>query len=316
MSDGGASILQATAAMLFEVGDYGSALVLLLQTLAKQEAAFGMEAIETAETVYMIGRCYSEMMWEDQEVRKWHERSLRLTEKHVGADHVATARILICIGSTYVEDEWTKALSYCRLAIARIETATSPEEYTETHADALRDIGRAYAYRALKEGIFPVMLPTIPRLLWFFLLLCITAEGAFRTIVSIRRGAANFTDPNFLLPVLYTAVLLYAIASFPRSWRRAKQSIRYLKQSLLLHEAVQGARQDATVEVLADLSVMYREIFQSRKSMLLQLQVLEIQDRKRGPLSSEAGDNCFKIATAHFHDGRYSQAATYYKRAT
>jgi hypothetical protein len=43
--------------------------------------------------------------------------------------------------------------------------------------------------------------------------------------------------------------------------------------------------------------------------------VLEIQDKTRGPLSSEAGDVCFTIATAHFHDGRYSQAATYYKRA-
>jgi hypothetical protein len=278
MSDGGASMLQATAAMLFEVGDYGSALVLLLRTLAKQEAAFDMEAIETAETVYMIGRCYSEMMWEEQEARKWHARSLRLTEKHVGADHVATARILICIGNTYIEDEWTKALSYCRLAIARIEAATSPEEYTETHADALRVIGGAYGCRAMKEGVLSlVLLPTVPRLLWLFLLLCPTVEGVFRIVVSIRRGAANFTDPNFLLPVLYTAFLLYVIASFPRCWRRAKQSIRYLKQSLLLHEAAQGARQDATVEALADLSVMYRGIFQSRKSMLLQLQVSGLQ---------------------------------------
>jgi tetratricopeptide (TPR) repeat protein len=318
MSDGGASMLQATATMLFEVGDYRSALALLLRALAKQEAAFGMEAIETAETVFMIGKCYNEMMWEEQEVRKWHERSLRLTEKHVGADHVATARILICIGNTYIADRhWTKALSYCRLAIARIEAAPSPEEHADTHADALCGIGGVYGCRAMVEGFLSMFwAPAVPRLLWLFMFLYLLAEGVFRIVVSMRRGAASFTNPNFLLPVLFTAVVLYVIASFARHWRRAKQSIRYFKQSLLLHETAQGARQHATAEALSLLSTMYRGVFQNRKSMELELQVLEMHDKTRGPLSSEAGDSCSAIATAHFHSGRYSQAATYSRRAT
>jgi hypothetical protein len=173
LDDGGASVLHGVGVMLFEVGAGDDALLLLDQALEKRMAIYGEEAIEIAETVYMIGQCHSKADIADEEIysindghkiaterltgltvrtadtsaitdsksKGCYELALRVTEHHFGVDHVATARYLITISKSLKEK-----LKYCRRGIALIEAAESPDKYSGTHADALFEIGSAYGW--------------------------------------------------------------------------------------------------------------------------------------------------------------------------
>jgi tetratricopeptide (TPR) repeat protein len=140
--DRGMAVLHAVGCMLEEVGDYQAAQVKLEAALAKGEAAFGEGAFETAETVYMLGKCHVKTDGEDM---AWFERSLRMSEAQHGKEHAATARSLVGIGWSYVSDgnqfedesRTAKGLECLHLAIARIEATDCPLDHADAHADAL-----------------------------------------------------------------------------------------------------------------------------------------------------------------------------------
>jgi tetratricopeptide (TPR) repeat protein len=329
LSDGGASLLHAEGLLLFDAGDYDGAVLPLEQALTKEEAVHGEEAIEIVESVYMLGQCH----WkrgEQQKSKECYKRGLRVTEQHYGAEHVATARLLVGISRSYPlknnKDQYTgtKAVDYCRRAIALIEVAESPDEHSDTHADALYEIGRAYHARAWSVGDGWVLggrlslpgLHPIVRLGWF--LFCIVAFPV--GIISIVTG----TDINDGTPmstssyIVCTSVAIFGatiIAAFALHRWRTNQAIGYYQQSLQLRESEYGQQHITTADALRSLAKAYRELFQPAKAMRLQLQVLAIEDRTKGPLSAEAGATCRNIGNDHFTSCRFSQAATYFKRA-
>jgi tetratricopeptide (TPR) repeat protein len=145
--DRGMSVLHAVGCMLDEVGDYQAAQVQLEAALGKGEEAYGEGAFETAETVYMLGKCHGKT--EGQSLA-WLERSLRMNEAQHGKEHVATARSLVGIGGSHLavglggdkdEAKTAKGLECLHLAIARIGAADCPSDHADAHADALYEIG-------------------------------------------------------------------------------------------------------------------------------------------------------------------------------
>jgi tetratricopeptide (TPR) repeat protein len=151
--DCGMAVLHAVGCMLEEAGDYQAAQVQLEAALGKGEAAFGEGAFETAETVYMLGKCHG---LTDGEGMVWYERSLRMSEAQYGKEHAATARSLVGIGAIYVtlgiqqykdEATTTTGLECLRLAIARIEAADCPADHADAHADALYEISTMHCYK-------------------------------------------------------------------------------------------------------------------------------------------------------------------------
>jgi tetratricopeptide (TPR) repeat protein len=201
LSDGGASLLHAEGVLLFDAGDYDGAVLPLEQALTKEEAVHGEEAIEIVESVYMLGQCH----WkrgEQQKSKECYKRGLRVTEQHYGAEHVATARFLVGISRSYPlktkNDVYTgtKAVDYCRRAIALIEAAESPDEHSDTHADALYELGRAYHARAWSAldgwtlgggGSFPFFHPVL-RLGWFLFGIVVFLSVITSIVIGIVTG--------------------------------------------------------------------------------------------------------------------------------
>jgi tetratricopeptide (TPR) repeat protein len=349
LTDCGASVLHAVGVMLFEVGDYDGALVPLGRAMAKQEAVYGEEAIEVIETGFMLGQCHSKMgllsrhtsIKDDfvtgkcgrkclnnkenvdliqkregyyertlQKSKEYYERTLRVTEQHYGTDNAATARCLVGISKSC---KWTKAMEYCRRAIALVKAAESPDDHADTHADALYEIGRAYYARAqvvLGGDLSGPSLHPILRLVFIFIF------AVFFAYLIVTLGVAADQGPWFAAAYYFVIICCgLLIASFPLSVWRTQQAVDYFQQSLKLRESKHGTYHITTVDALRSLAKAYQELFQRAKATRLQLQVLDIEDRTQGPLSGEAGQTCDNIAMNRYHSGNFLQAAIYYKRA-
>jgi tetratricopeptide (TPR) repeat protein len=380
----------------------------------------------------------------DGKSKGYYERALSVTEQHYAADHVATARHLVGISRSYLaatsaslcsknrELIWvytgTKGLGYCWRAIALIEAAETPDEHSDTHSDALYEIGRAYHMRAsslctpmwegdiaacedgglcaflmrTKRGILGRSWHSSLRLLWPLFVIfglavifngdgrktpcnifnateeeCDDTElrddtppdpvtrGIFLAVIAIIFAAfiascspampgGGFSFPRFQPAVRYWMFFFYTlnfiicinpiitntnsdgtplttslyiiytgsaivsvsyIASFPVHRWRTKQAVGYYQQSLKLRESKHGQDHITTVDTLRSLAISYRELFRPVKAVQLLLQVLDIEDRTKGPLSAEAGDTCWNIGRRHYDSGRFSQAAAYFMRA-
>jgi hypothetical protein len=320
LDDGGASVLHDVGVMLFEVGD--GALPLLEQALAKQEAVYGKEAVEIVETVYMIAKCHSRTDAVDLETgvtlggksKECYELALRVTQQHFGVDHVATARYLVGISRSYA---WKEKVGYCRRAIALIEAAKSPDEYSDTHADALHQIGIAYEWKAAKYAmasadeyywLYVLFIHLV--LVLFFVLITEVIKHQTRWDHGLRLGS-----PGEVFGCGSLFVFPFLIACFALHRWRINQAVGNFHQSLQLRESKHGQHHVTTAETLHSLAEAYRMCLKPVKAMQFQVQVLKIEDRSKGPLSGEAGKTCRDIGLTHYCSGRFLQAAKYFKRA-
>jgi tetratricopeptide (TPR) repeat protein len=246
--DGGASILRAVGWMVYECGDYAAALGLLEKALVKGEAAYGAEAMEIADTVYMIGRCCSKMAREDSEGvgEEWFERDLRIQTQEHGEEHASTARSLLGgIGKIRHGKGWDEEpLASCEVAIQRIKAAERPEDYADDYADALGLIGNTHS--------------------------------------------AILTDRGCL------------------EWSHRSVEVR---------EAKHGRDHVLAAGALGNMAVAYGKLGDTERGMGLNLRVLGIQERAKGPLSREAGITCSNIGTAYENVGNYAEMASWCKRA-
>jgi tetratricopeptide (TPR) repeat protein len=241
--DCGASVLHSAGRMLFDVGDYAAAIKSLMQALTKQRTAFGEEAFETAETVYMIGQCHNYM--ESSEAMQWYMLSLRLDQAHSGSDHVATARSLVGIGNTHrMACEYTKSIEYCNLAIVRIKHAKCAANYIDVHADALQVIGAIHNARVQKH------------------------EGLDCSMRSVQ-----------------------------------------------VRESKHGPDHASVANALAGMATAYGQLGNRKMEMQINLRVLAIHEKVKGPLSWEAGLTRNNVAVIHYNAGRYAEAAVWWKQA-
>jgi tetratricopeptide (TPR) repeat protein len=324
LEDGGASVLHDVGVMLFKVGDYDGALVPLKQALAKEEAVYGEGALEIVNTVFMIAQCYWKM---DERSKEWYERALRVNEQHYGADHVATARYLVGISRSYKQVFWIQqpscvcsttntGLKYVKEAIALIEAAESPDQHLETHADALHEIGLAYQSRARASCIGGAGSdPKSPLGVRFFSLMM-----AISILVLAYHLAFVWATP---LPRILTKIFgvsLFALGSFPllsfplNRWH-TNHAIGYYQRSIRLRETRHGQSDVTTADCLRSLAEARRDLLQPAKELQLLMQVREIEDRTKGPLSAEVGLTCLSIGKRHTLNLCWSASVPYYKRA-
>jgi tetratricopeptide (TPR) repeat protein len=162
--DGGASVLRAIGCMVFEIGDYEKALELLKKALAKGEAAYGLEAAEIADTVYMLGKC--KLMTGSLRPTECFEHDLRIQTKAYNEEHASTARSLVGMSKAYLaQSGWqdekltggstarslvrlnvnlAKATECCERAIHRVQAAACLEDYADEYADALAQMGTIF----------------------------------------------------------------------------------------------------------------------------------------------------------------------------
>jgi tetratricopeptide (TPR) repeat protein len=265
MEDCGASLLLAGGCMLADVGDYKGAKIQLEMALAKGEAAYGEGAFETEETVYMIGQCSLRPFHGDG--RGWFERSYRMCEEKHCKEHATTARSLVGIGRMDKREScYEKSLECFNLAIARIQAADCPSDYTHTHADALMEIGDLYIDDLSRQIFWPS-----------------------------TEGSSNDSDEEGQCQ--------------EEGYRKG---LEWCERSLRIRETKYGPDHALAADTLDTMATAYEYLSDgaecrldspidslAEKALALHLRVLGIQERAKGPLSSEVGRSCKSIGRGY-----------------
>jgi tetratricopeptide (TPR) repeat protein len=93
------------------------------RALQIDEAAFGVDHINTANTINNLGSTYDSQGKYDEAIAHY-ERSLRIKEKAFGVDHINTADTINNLGSTYdSQGKYDEAIAHYERALKIFENA-------------------------------------------------------------------------------------------------------------------------------------------------------------------------------------------------
>ena len=123
-------------------GQYNEAVMRHESSLRINEKAFGVDHINTADTINNLGSTYSRQGKYDEAIAHY-ERSLRIFEKAFGVDHINTADTINNLGSTYdSQGKYDEAIAHYERSLRIFEKAFGVDHINT--ADTINNLGSTY----------------------------------------------------------------------------------------------------------------------------------------------------------------------------
>jgi tetratricopeptide (TPR) repeat protein len=265
-------------------GQYAEAVAQYERSLTIKEKAFGVDHINTANTIASLGNTYDSQGKYDEAIAQY-ERALKIKEKALGVDHINTADTINNLGNTYSrQGKYDEAITQYERAL-KIKQKAFGVDHINT-ANTINNLGSTYYY----QGKYDEAMAQYERALRIF-------ETAF--------GADHIN----------TADTINNLGNTYSRQGKYDEAIAQYERALKIYEKAFGVDHINTANTINNLGSTYYYQGKYDEAMAQYERALRIFETAFGVDHINTADTIMGIGVTYDSQGKYDEAVAQYERA-
>jgi len=283
-SDDWFQLAASLASFFYNNGEYEAASTGYERTLRIIGRSFGVDRINTADTINNLGSTYGKQGKYDEAIAQY-ERALRIKEKAFGVDHINTAGTINNLGSTYDnQGKYDEAIAQYERALRIYEKAFGVDHINTAHT--INNLGNTYRN-----------------------------QGKYDEAIAQYERALRIYEKAFGVDHINTANTINNLGSTYDKQGKYDKAIAQYERALRIYEKAFGVDHINTADTINNLGNTYDNQGKYDEAIAQYERALRIKEKVFGVDHINTAHTINNLGITYDNQGKYDEAIAQYERA-